>query len=452
MKTQSTSRSAFFNPRVLIGFVLCSVGLLLALAGLSKSVTGTPATKAAAGRGDRQHVSSSRAAKAVNDQSQLDVDWRQYGFNAQHTSSNPGETLLGTGTVSMLQVAWQYFFPCSTYSSPVVVNGVLYTGSYCGDFEALDAVTGQTLWSKQNLGGVVDSAAVANGVVYVTAKEAATVYAFNASTGAPLWTAHTGDWIYSNPTVWNGIVFVGAADGKLYAFDAGSGATLWTTASLNIIESPSVAHGIAFVGASDGHLYAFDATTGASIWTADTGGSNATPAVADGVVYEGGLDDNLYAFDADTGALLWTGMGGGSSPAVAHGMVYVGSGVQQQFYAYHACGCATPPCSPVWTAPTKGIVTAAPNVANGVVYAAAWDRYLYAFDAARGRTLWTYTTASFYNGCMCPSTSVVNGMLYVGATFGYQLYAFGLSSEPPNPKDDTFNPHPAASIIQEVHQ
>ena len=76
------------------------------------------------------------------------------------------------------------FFPCSTYSSPVVVDGVLYTGSYCGDFEALDAVTGQVLWSKSNLGGVIDSAAVADGVVYVTAKEAATVYAFNSFTGA----------------------------------------------------------------------------------------------------------------------------------------------------------------------------------------------------------------------------------------------------------------------------
>jgi hypothetical protein len=44
MKTHLTSRSTFFNPRLLIGFILCSVGLLLALAGLSNSVTGTIAT------------------------------------------------------------------------------------------------------------------------------------------------------------------------------------------------------------------------------------------------------------------------------------------------------------------------------------------------------------------------------------------------------------------------
>src|SRR5450432_3462626 len=43
MKKQSASRSAFFNPRVLIGFVFCSIGFLLALAGLSKSVTGMSA-------------------------------------------------------------------------------------------------------------------------------------------------------------------------------------------------------------------------------------------------------------------------------------------------------------------------------------------------------------------------------------------------------------------------
>src|SRR5438874_2535921 len=44
MKKKSASQSAFFNPRILIGFVLCSVGLLLALAELSKSVTGMSAT------------------------------------------------------------------------------------------------------------------------------------------------------------------------------------------------------------------------------------------------------------------------------------------------------------------------------------------------------------------------------------------------------------------------
>jgi probable HAF family extracellular repeat protein len=41
MKTNRTSSAAFFNSRLLFGFALCSVGLLIGLATLSKSVTGT---------------------------------------------------------------------------------------------------------------------------------------------------------------------------------------------------------------------------------------------------------------------------------------------------------------------------------------------------------------------------------------------------------------------------
>ncbi len=48
MKKKSASQSAFFHPRVLIGFVLCLIGLLLAVVGWSKPVTdslGNPVLK-----------------------------------------------------------------------------------------------------------------------------------------------------------------------------------------------------------------------------------------------------------------------------------------------------------------------------------------------------------------------------------------------------------------------
>src|SRR6516225_4175990 len=55
-----------------------------------------------------------------------------------------------------------------------------------------------------------------------------------------------------------------------------------------------------------------------------------SPAVANGVVYLGsyGPDNSVYALNAGTGALLWkynTGSNVYSSPAVANGVVYVGS-------------------------------------------------------------------------------------------------------------------------------
>jgi outer membrane protein assembly factor BamB len=53
-----------------------------------------------------------------------------------------------------------------------------------------------------------------------------------------------------------------------------------------------------------------------------------SPAVAAGVVYIGSKDDYVYALDASTGDLLWgykTGSSVYSSPAVAGGVVYVGA-------------------------------------------------------------------------------------------------------------------------------
>jgi hypothetical protein len=47
VKTNSTSGSAFFIPRVALGGVLCSASVFLAIAALNKSVAETPARKAA---------------------------------------------------------------------------------------------------------------------------------------------------------------------------------------------------------------------------------------------------------------------------------------------------------------------------------------------------------------------------------------------------------------------
>ena len=62
-----------------------------------------------------------------------------------------------------------------------------------------------------------------------------------------------------------------------------------------------------------------------------------SPAVANGVVYVGSIDDNVYALNAATGAKLWgytTGSYVDSSPAVANGVVYVGS-YDHNLYAFH---------------------------------------------------------------------------------------------------------------------
>ena len=140
-------------------------------------------------------------------------------------------------------------------------------------------------------------------------------------------------------------------------------------------------------------------------WTGTTSGLvESSPAVAHGVVYVGDNDHKLYAFDAagNTGCSdtpktctpLWTATRGGgglgvdlASPTVANGVVYIGAAVGL-LYAFDASGktnCSGTPttCTPLWIAPTGGgAVFSSPVVAGGVVYVGSDDDKLFAFDAA----------------------------------------------------------------------
>jgi len=168
-------------------------------------------------------------------------------------------------------------------------------------------------------------------------------------------------------------------------------------------------------------------------WTGATGDVvSSSPAVANGVVYVGSADKNLYAFPANCAAApclpLWIGKVGGpisSSPAVANGVVYVGS--LGSLYAFPAnCGTGGAACQPLWISSVPLKTTSSPAVANGVLYIGAADKNLYAFPAncvsSGGNScnpLWNFKTG----GSISSSPAVANGVVYVGSDDGL-LYAF----------------------------
>ena len=85
-------------------------------------------------------------------------------------------------------------------------------------------------------------------------------------------------------------------------------------------------------------------------WKFRTGGRvYASPAVADGMVFVGSTDNNLYAIDVATGEQKWK-------------------------FA------------------TKGRVVSSPAVQAGVVYFESYDSNFYAVDAASGQVKWTFAT------------------------------------------------------------
>jgi hypothetical protein len=95
-----------------------------------------------------------------------------------------------------------------------------------------------------------------------------------------------------------------------------------------------------------------------------------SPAVANGMVYVGSDDGNVYALDSATGTEQWslaTGFGVVSCPAVASGVVYVGSADGNVYALDAATGVKS------WLFATGSLVFSSPAVASGVVYVGSSD-------------------------------------------------------------------------------
>jgi eukaryotic-like serine/threonine-protein kinase len=270
-----------------------------------------------------------------------------------------------------------------SYSSPIIVNGVLYVASGSNVY-AIEADTGQEKWVYP--AHSVSQTAI-NDVLYVASYDR--VHAIDSNTGQEKWVYPAVEVLPSQPTtvesmVVNGVLYVASENnmrrgGKVYAIDASTGQEKWTfTAKDSIASSPIVINGVLYV-ASSSKVYAIDVSTGQQRWAFLTGGPVfSAPTVVNGVLYVGSTDENMHAIDASTG--------------------------QEK-----------------WAFSTGAFVNSSPTVANGIVYFGANNGKVYAVDASTGQQKWTFPTANWVD----LSPTVVNGMLYVGSHDG-KIYALTL--------------------------
>ncbi|UGQ10415.1 serine/threonine-protein kinase [Yinghuangia sp. ASG 101] len=151
-------------------------------------------------------------------------------------------------------------------------------------------------------------------------------------------------------------------------------------------------------------------------WAFTTGDKvYSSPAVADGVVYVGSNDGNLHAIDVADGRLRWsypTGQPITSSPAVADGIVYVGCNDQ----GLHAVRVADG--TRVWRYTADGVLHSSPVVAGGTVFVGGRDNRLHAVDAATGTGRWRYPGGDWFNS----SPAVDAGVVYI-ACRDHNVYA-----------------------------
>jgi outer membrane protein assembly factor BamB len=154
--------------------------------------------------------------------------------------------------------------------------------------------------------------------------------------------------------------------------------------------------------------------TNQMLWNFTTGDAvESSPAVADGIVFVGSDDGKAYALNVSTGAPIWnytTGVAVKSSPAVAGGTVYVGS--DSAVYALNETTGGK-----IWNYTTGDAVESSPAVADGIVFVGSDDGKVYALNVSTGASIWNYTTGVAVKS----SPAVAGGVVFVGS--GYTVYA-----------------------------
>ena len=184
-------------------------------------------------------------------------------------------------------------------------------------------------------------------------------------------------------------------------------------------------------------------------WKFHTNGSVfSSPAVAGGVVYVGSSDGILYAVGIESGTLKWkffTGSRVASSPAVDGGVVFFAS-YDGNFYAVD-----TATGKKQWSFKTAGerrfagkhlhgsvpmaetmpdpfdFYLSSPTVWNGVVYFGSGDGNVYALDEASGTLKWKFQTGDVVHA----SPAIADGALFIGS---WDSYFYALDAATGNEK------------------
>lgn len=220
------------------------------------------------------------------------------------------------------------------FSSPTIKNGLMFFGTNDGQFHCYDLSNYQVKWSTQTQGGIFYStlAASDDAVYAVSGEDERRLFCFNPNNGNLLWQSAR----FSNSAILTSVssvglgennVFVACSSGTslfLYAFPLTGTSPVSPTWSVKIglphpagiVSSPAIADGTVYIGSGDGKLYCLRASDGyfydqdAGDYTgtpkgyqlsydqSESNGIVSSPAIANGMVFVGTYDGQMYALKA----------------------------------------------------------------------------------------------------------------------------------------------------------
>ncbi|MFA5688189.1 MAG: PQQ-binding-like beta-propeller repeat protein [Kiritimatiellales bacterium] len=201
-----------------------------------------------------------------------------------------------------------------SYMHPAVGSDLVYLSiPYNYGLVAFDRNSGEKIW--ENKQSRTSGAPVVDGISLYYPYER-NLACLNAVTGETQWTKALSSsgalWGFSSPAVSAGKLVAGTPDGKILCLDKNSGETLWTFSGTGttpvsiggrgkgaIMSSPVVAGETVYFGAPSGRFCALDFSTGAEQWSYDVRTPiTSSVAVSGNAVFVAGIDGTVHAFAA----------------------------------------------------------------------------------------------------------------------------------------------------------
>ncbi|MGJ8564827.1 MAG: PQQ-binding-like beta-propeller repeat protein [Alphaproteobacteria bacterium] len=199
-------------------------------------------------------------------------------------------------------------------------DGKIYVTSGLGLIKALDAQTGAEVWRKRLPTPMHSAPKVSGGRLFAVSDDNE-LFAVDANTGDVLWTyqgiVESARMLTApSPAVIDDVVIAPFASGELVALRVQNGGVLWQDAlsssgrltplsSLNDIASgPVIADGYVIASAQSGVMSAFDLRTGQRIWS-QPAGTLGFPWIAGDFVYSVTTEGQVVCMSKLTGAVVW---------------------------------------------------------------------------------------------------------------------------------------------------
>lgn len=238
--------------------------------------------------------------------------------------------------------------------SPAYDDSVVYAADRKGTVKAMDADSGEILWSidlsqqvgffTANLPALLSSGLAVSGDKLYIGTETGKVIALNKADGEMAWETDVAGEALSQPVVSDGLVLIHTSNGMLQALDAHTGQSKWSinldtsTLSVRGKSAPATAYGVAIVGSDGGRISAVMLAQGQIAWQqyiSQIRGAteidrlhdiNMTPVIDinSGAIFAIAYNGDLVAMDMRSSQIIWKrDLGSVNDIIVANDIIYL---------------------------------------------------------------------------------------------------------------------------------